>query len=275
MQDLAIPVSANLLCDLLNIPSDAWPRIEACIEDQSRFYIGDVGFETNEAVARKAETSASDFAAEFSTWGRGPIEDGRGALLRELQALGRYQSDRNQIELAGVCLNVITAGHWPMISAITAVLHVLLSSPDCQALQAAERISDPNLIDEALRCATPARTVGRIATCAARLGSEPIAAGDLTIVSLAALNADPVRFPNPDLLNPTRRHINHASFGLGMHYCLGARLARVILQEVIAGLCDLHPYLSLAADAQELPTTGGLCLVSRLPLVSERGTHGE
>ncbi|CAM5510821.1 hypothetical protein SALBM217S_02815 [Streptomyces griseoloalbus] len=122
----------------------------------------------------------------------------------------------------------------------------LLSWPAWQALHAADRVL----------CAA----TWRFATEPVVIGGQRIEAGDPVLVVLAAADRDPERFADPDTLDLGRRDNQHLGYGHGIHYCLGAPLARLEGQTALATLLTRLPDLRLAVDPAELRWRGGLIM---------------
>jgi cytochrome P450 len=100
----------------------------------------------------------------------------------------------------------------------------------------------------------------RFATEPLTLGGQRIAVGDPVLVVLAAADRDPERFAAPDVLDLARRDNPHIAFGLGIHYCIGAPLARMEAQYAIGALLRRLPKTTLAADPADLRWRGGLIM---------------
>ena len=97
---------------------------------------------------------------------------------------------------------------------------------------------------------------------------RPLRRGEILIPMLAAANADPGRFDSPERLDLARAPNPHVAFGTGMHFCLGAQLARVEVQVVIEKLFTRFPNLSLAVADSALKYTGrlGIRALTALPV---------
>ncbi|MFF3873900.1 cytochrome P450 [Streptomyces sp. NPDC001978] len=116
-------------------------------------------------------------------------------------------------------------------------------------------------IEELLRYDGPVElATWRFATEPLRIGDQDIAAGDPVLVVLAAADRDPERFADPDVLDLGRRDNQHLGYGHGIHYCLGAPLARLEGQTALATLLTRLPDLQLAVDSDDLRWRGGLIM---------------
>ncbi len=100
----------------------------------------------------------------------------------------------------------------------------------------------------------------RFATQPLSLGGKDIAVNDPVLVVLAAADRDPERFADPDVLDLGRRDNQHLGYGHGIHYCLGAPLARLEGQTALATLLTRLPDLQLAGDPADLRWRGGLIM---------------
>lgn len=172
------------------------------------------------------------------------------ALIAAHDDEGRL-SDTELTAMAGV---LFAGGAETTTQMIGSGLLLLLRHPE----QLARLVESPELIpsavDELLRYESPV-TLGLIRYAAEdiTLDDVTIPRGDLVFVGVATANHDPRRFPDPDRLDVARRDNPHLAFGHGPHYCLGAPLARLELQVVLATLLRHHPHLELACRPTEVP----------------------
>jgi cytochrome P450 len=109
----------------------------------------------------------------------------------------------------------------------------------------------PDAVEEALRFDTSVLTWRRVTTRPVRIGDVDIPAGAKLLLALGAANRDPARFDDPDVFDVTaKRAVRHISFGHGIHFCLGAPLARMELRIVLELLTQLAPDLDLLPGQQ-------------------------
>jgi pimeloyl-[acyl-carrier protein] synthase len=159
-------------------------------------------------------------------------------------------------ELLDTTILLFGAGHETTVNLITGGALNLLRHPD----QLQRLRDDPSLmpgaIEELLRFGPPVQLTGRIATVDTELGGQMIAKGTEVIVMLASANRDPEVFEHPETLDIGRTDNRHLSFSGGIHFCLGAPLARIEAQEAFGKLLARYPGLSLAdPDVEWKPTT--------------------
>ncbi len=112
----------------------------------------------------------------------------------------------------------------------------LLDNPDQLAAVQAEPALMPGLVEEALRHGSPVQLLFRQTLREVQLGGVTVPAGAIVLPSYAAANRDPTRFPDPDRFDVKRNAQGHLAFGLGIHFCLGAGLARLEARVVFEGL---------------------------------------
>jgi hypothetical protein len=156
-------------------------------------------------------------------------------------------------ELLSLAFLILWAGYENSVHLIGNSILALLTSPEPTAgLLAGGSLPGP-VIEELIRFADPNQySLRRFATEDLSIGGVRIMAGDTVLLCLASANRDPDRFPDPATLDLARADNQHLSFGLGIHYCLGAPLARLETNIAISSLLRRLPGLALAAKPDEL-----------------------
>ena len=179
---------------------------------------------------------------------------------------GKFLSDE---ELLSNCVLLLEAGHETTTNLIgNGLLALLRHSDQLQTLQ-----DDPSLIgtaiEELLRYDSPVQITARLATEDLEIGDKWVGAGDMAIFVLGAANRDPAQFPNPSTLDLSRRENRHLSFGQGIHYCLGAPLARIEGQIAINTVLRRCPGLALTGEPLEWRQAVSLRGLIALPVTFE------
>jgi cytochrome P450 len=130
--------------------------------------------------------------------------------------------------------------------------------------------AEPGLIasavEELLRYDSPVQRTGRLLYEDVTLGGKTVPKGSIAVALIGAANRDPAHFPDPDRLDITRSDNRHLAFGWGIHFCLGAPLARLEGQIAIGTLLRRFPRLALAADRVEWRETSTLRGLRALPV---------
>jgi cytochrome P450 len=244
--DYAFPLPTIVIARLLGIPSED--------REQFREWSNAVVAPalTPEAQARALELTQAfiDYLTElFAARRAAPRDDLVTALLRA-EAAGDQLSEG---ELFSTVVLLIIAGHETTVSLIGNAALALLRQPE-----ALDRLRDqparmPAAVEEFLRYDSPVeRALVRFATREAELGGCPVQHGDLVIGLLGAANRDPRHFDQPATLDLDRPSPRHLAFGQGVHYCLGAPLARLEAEIALNTLLQRLPGLRLAVPASEL-----------------------
>jgi cytochrome P450 len=194
-----------------------------------------------------------------------PGDDLIGRLL-----LAEADGDKlNEMELLSMVFLLLVAGHETTVNLLGNSILALLQYPAQKQLLQENPALIKNAIEEFLRFRSPVATgTNRWVSEDLEFGGKQMHRGDSVLVSLAAANHDPEMFAQSDELDITREENRHLAFGMGIHYCLGAPLARLEGQIAINTLLKRLPNLRLAVPAEELIWRSGLLLlgVSELPV---------
>jgi cytochrome P450 len=150
-----------------------------------------------------------------------------------------------------MCVLLFIAGHETTVNLIGNGLLALLRHPDQLARLRQDPALVPGAVEELLRYDSPVQRTARITTADVEVGGRPIPQGSLVVTAIGAANRDPAQFADPDRLDVTRKDVRHISFGYGIHFCLGAPLARVEGQIALGTLLRRAPRLALAETNPE------------------------
>jgi cytochrome P450 len=149
-------------------------------------------------------------------------------------------------ELVGMLMQTLFAGHETTAGLIAGTVELLLRNPDAlRALQADWSLL-PNVIEEAVRMTAPVSAMFRTTTEEVTLGGVSIPKGAHVRLVFASANRDESRFPEPDHFDPHRPTRGHLGFGQGIHFCIGAQLARMEARISVEVLLKRLPGLRLA-----------------------------
>jgi cytochrome P450 len=174
-----------------------------------------------------------------------------------LSALVRVRDEGQRLdqdELLGMAWLLLTAGHSTTVDLIGTGTLALLRQPEQYAALRADPGLLPAAIEEMLRYDGP------VELGISRFTTEPVTIGDVVIpgdgqvvfLAIAAADRDPTRFPEADQFDPRRGQTGHVAFGYGVHYCLGAPLARMEATIAFRTLLDRCPDLELAIDPDRI-----------------------
>src|SRR5207244_4334859 len=153
-----------------------------------------------------------------------------------------------EAELLSTCILLLVAGHETTVNLIGNGTLALLRHPEARKLLAEDPSLARGAIEELLRFDPPVQLTARIAREEIEVGDVTLAPGEGAILLLAAANRDGERFPDPDVLDLRRPENQHLAFGSGIHFCLGAPLARLEGQLALPALVRRFPAMELAVD---------------------------
>jgi cytochrome P450 len=257
IHEFAFPLPIYAICDLLGVPAED--------QDDFRDWAGMMirhGGGPRGGVARAVKKMRS-YLLELIHRKRGELgEDLISGLIRASDH-GEHLTEN---EAAAMAFILLFAGFETTVNLIGNGLFALLNQPEQRArLQASVAAGETELlatgIEELLRYDGPVElATWRFATAPLSIGGVDIPVGDPVLVVLAAADRDPARFDRPDTLDLARRDNPHLGFGHGIHYCIGAPLARLEGQRALATLLTRLPDLRLAAEPGELRWRGGLIM---------------
>ena len=240
--DYAAPLAAAVICDLLGVPVEGragirgWVGTLTAVGDPAGVAtaIGEVSAYLVELIATKRQTRGEDLLSALVA-----ARDDRGGLTED--------------ELLSLAFLLIGAGFENSVNLIANGLVLLLRHPE--QLRAVRRspASVEEAVEEFLRFDPPAPlAIRRFPTEDLTIGGVTIPAGAPVLLSIAAANRDPARFRFPERLDVRRADNPHLSFGQGIHYCVGAPLARIEAAVGLGTLLRRLPGLALAVPADDL-----------------------
>jgi cytochrome P450 len=234
---LAMPMSGGVLSAVLGIP----PRDRGTFQAMTQ----DVNLNLADLLVYLDSAMASAPAGAFRLLSEAEI-DGR-KLTRE--------------EKRGFGIVLIHAGWETTATAISTMFFRLATTPGLRDRLQADRALIPGAVEEFLRIDTPVQAQWRTAACDLSLGGADVQRADKTLLLLGAANRDETVFPEADRVIPDRSPNRHLAFGVGVHRCLGAHLARLELQVMLAEALDRLPPFELD-PAQPVSCTNGVVRVA-------------
>ncbi|PJJ06322.1 cytochrome P450 [Streptomyces sp. 2333.5] len=263
IEGLATPLPVAVISELLGVPAEDRHRMLTWSHAVARALVPDFllppGAAEQEAQARREFT---DYLRELVVERRrAPGDD----LLSALVTVHDDGDVLTENELLATCTLLLIAGHETTVNLIGNGTLALLRHPD----QLARLRSDPalteNAVEELLRYDSPVQLTVRFALQDAEVAGVPVPAGSTLLLLIGAANRDPAAYEQPERLDIGRTPLRHLAFGQGIHFCLGAPLARLETQIALRILLARAPQLRLAGEPEwkDHITLRGL---SRLPL---------
>ncbi len=232
MTVLAEPVPVSVISEMLGVPESDWPEIRDLVSDLV------LSLEPSARVEelKKSEAAAAElwqyFTALVAVRRGEPQDDLLSGLIQ-----ARDQEDMlSEGEILAVASLLFAAGAETTTNLIGNGLNALFNHPDQLARLWADPDRVTSMVDEVLRYDSPVQIDGRTCMETAEFGGVRFEPGDRVLTLLGAANRDPDHFEDPERFDVGRQGEPVMSFASGIHYCLGANLARMEGQEVFAGL---------------------------------------
>jgi cytochrome P450 len=223
--DLAYPLPVAVICELLGVPEADRGSFGSWSSDASRLLDRDL--DLDEATVERGTAAIVAFTEYFGGLVQQRKQDPRDDLASGLIAVEEAGERLSWEELFATIILLFLAGHETTVNLIGNGMLALLRHPEQLERLRRDPALGPTAVEEVLRYESPVHVTARIATVDLEVGGVPVGAGEQVIVAVAAANRDPAVFADPDQLDVGRRDNRHLSFSAGMHYCLGAALARL------------------------------------------------
>ena len=250
IEDFAYPLPVIVICELLGVPVADRERFKGWGLDIARGLDAILLPPDSEVVQRSAASRRAliDYFRELIAERRTAP---RADLLSDLIAAEEVGDRLSESELLATCILLLVAGHETTVNLLGNGTLALLRHP----AQLSRLRESPGLIgsavEELLRYDGPVQRTARVPSEEVTIGGRTIAKGDLVLPFIGAADRDHTQFPDPDCLDIARADNRHIAFGWGIHFCLGAPLARVEGQIAINTLVRRLPKLALATDRPE------------------------
>lgn len=258
IHEFAFPLPIYAICDLLGVP----PEDQDDFRDWAGLMIRHGGGQRG-GVARAVKRIRA-YLADLIHRKRADLGDD---LISGLIRASDHGEQLTENEAAAMAFILLFAGFETTLNLVGNGLFALFTHPGQRAALQAALAADPRPdllatgVEELLRYDGPVElATWRFAAEPLELAGRQIAVGEPVLVVLAAADRDPDRFAAPDTLDLARRDNPHLGFGHGIHYCIGAPLARLEGRAALATLLTRLPDLTLDADPADLSWRGGLIM---------------
>ena len=245
MEDFAFPLPAIVIAEMLGVP----PADRERFQGWSRRVVQLLDGTQPEEVRRDGWRAHLELLDYFDRLIRERRHGGPGNLIAELVAAEEDGDRLSADEVLRMCSLLLTAGHETTTHLIGVGTLTLLQHPAQWRLLREHPELAPSAVEELLRFSPPVQIDGRVAAVDVELGGRRIAAGQWVLTIIGAANRDPEVFAHPERLDLTRTRNPHLAFGRGIHFCLGAPLARLEAQIAFTELSRRLPALRLDAAA--------------------------
>jgi cytochrome P450 len=247
--DLAYPLPSNVILDLLSIPRSGRPYIRASAEAINEF-VATILFTGPQVWPRLAGVFAEVTRYLKSLIAERRKNPGQDLLTRMVQA--EENGDMLSEDEIVIATNfLLFAGHETTANLIAVGLYYLLQNPEPMAQLRADPSKIPLAVEELLRYVSPVHTLARRTVQDVTIRGVAIPENSSIYLLIGAANRDPEKFPDPEKLDINRPPVRSLGFGYGIHFCIGAALARMESQVAFETIIKRLPDLKTAIDPPE------------------------
>jgi cytochrome P450 len=252
--DLAYPLPVAVICRLLGVPLEdepAFSRASALLAqalDPFFMVTGEPaeGMQERIRAGRWLREYLHDLIGQRRSL---PGDD----LMSRLIAVEESGDQLTEDEIVATCNLLLIAGHETTVNLIANAILAMLRHPTQWAALGADADRAPAVIEETLRYDPPVQLVARIAADDMTISDTTIVKGGAMLLLLAAAQHDPAEFERPETFDPDRKAFRHLGFGRGLHYCLGAPLARLEATVALSAVTARFPAARLDGEPQYKP----------------------
>jgi cytochrome P450 len=261
VSQFAEPLPVMTIAHLLGLEPTQWPKFKLW----SSAVFGQLVRPGSEEQFRQVLSAYKFFANEVEIRRRSPTGDLISHILQ--QSNGAYRL--TDIEAQAYCILFLVAGNETTINLLSNLINALSVEPALWTQLRAGNVASDAIVDEALRFDSPVQIIRRLVKRRTEVNNLRFEAGDIIEACLGAANRDPLQFENPDMFEPERESRRHLAFGQGIHYCLGAPLARLIANIAVTELAKRFKVVNRSCDSVRSLSYTMSGFVS-LPLTFER-----
>jgi len=256
MATLANPLPVIVIAELLGVSAADHAQFKQWSNDMISSFGQDVAAGPSPAGLAAKDELRRYLAEAIKQRSANPADDLISALIT-----ARDETDTlSENELLAFVVLLLLAGNETTTNLIGNGLLALCRNPEQQNRLRENNEIIPKAIEEMLRYDPPVQMTVRMPTAATSVGGTEIPAGSLAFILLAAANRDPAHFPHPEQFDVARDPNEHVSFGEGIHFCLGAPLARLEGAIAIESMLDRFPHLQLSNPEAKLQYRGSMAL---------------
>ena len=249
--DYAEPLPVKIIADLLGFPESEEHLLRPWSQAIVKMY------EVNPSAQHQSEAQLA--AQEFADYVRDLAESRKKTptadLISDLASVEENGEKLNMHELVATCVLLLNAGHEASVNAFGNGMVAALQRPDQVALlRTNPRAITNTALEEFMRFDAPLHLFERTATVDTEIGGVQIREGQKIAALIGSANRDESVFSTPEAMDLTRDPNPHIGFGAGIHFCIGAPLARLEMSVSLPALWEKYPTMQLAGEAVRRPT---------------------
>lgn len=258
VEHYTIPLPVKVIARMLGIPGEEYETFKRW----SDAFLSITSMDNSERMQNLQE-----MMQYFAKMAAARREQGAEDLITALVEAEVEGEKLEEWEILGFCMLLLIAGNETTTNLIGNIVNILAARPALWQQLRADRSLVETVIEETLRYESPVQRLSRMALRDVEVSGARISAGDLVMVYFGAANRDPKEFAEPDQFRLDRDLRNHVAFGMGIHYCLGAPLARAEAKITLNRMLDQFPGLELGGPAVRQTVSTALFGFQHLPLV--------
>jgi pimeloyl-[acyl-carrier protein] synthase len=262
VRDVAAPLPVMVIARLLGVPAADGELFKRWSDDLMLIADGSLAAEGFPYAEASAAELKEYLTRVFALRRQVPRDDLISAMLAAREQADTLSDD----EVYATCVLLLIAGHETTTNLIGSGILTLLHHPDQRARVCARADLIRDAVEELLRYESPVQLTSRVTREEIVIGDKRIPMDHEVNLMLGAANRDPEVFADPDRLDITRVDNHHVAFGHGIHFCLGAALARLEAQIAVATILRRLPHLHLETDTPEWKAGIMMRSLARLPL---------
>jgi len=251
LADYAEPLPVLVIADLLGVPRDMANDLRRWSQDIVKMYEYGRSRE-QELAAQKAGLEFSSYIADLAAKRK---IDPQSDLITALVEVEEQGEKLNEHELIAMCVLLLNAGHEASVNGFGNGMVAMFRNQDqLELMKSSPRELTDTALEEMMRFDSPLHMFERTATSDTVIGETTVLKGQKVVSMLGSANRDEEVFENTDQFDITRKHNPHIAFGAGIHFCIGAPLARLEMQNSLPMLFERFPNLQSAGTPVQRPT---------------------
>lgn len=249
--DYAEPLPVKIIADLLGFPKSE----EYLLRPWSQAIVKMYEVNPSQEYQNEATLAAGEFASYVRDLAEHRKDNPSSDLITDLAMVEENGEKLNMQELVATCVLLLNAGHEASVNAFGNGMVEVLRRPDqMNVLRTSPRENTETAIEEFMRFDAPLQLFERTATRETEVGGVKIEVGQKIAALIGSANRDETVFENADEMNVARAVNPHIGFGAGIHFCLGAPLARLEMSVSLPALWEKYPQMTLASEPLRRPT---------------------
>ena len=263
MRDYAIRLPGLAMCRLFGLPEVDQPQLNQWSAQLFRVFDPLTSIKTCQQMNQVATEFLDYFRAAIAQRRKNPTSD----LITALLTIEENGDRLSESEILSLCIMLFIAGEQTSVATIgNGMMALLLNRDQLQQLQRQPQLIH-SAVEEIMRYESPTQYVMRIANEPITIDDHHIESGDKIVLCLGAANRDPDQFDQPNRFNITRQNNRHIAFASGIHFCVGAALARLEVPIAAQTLVQRLPNLQLNTETFEWQDNIVLRCLKSLPVI--------